>query len=276
MSRLFSSLYPYRQITALAVSLIVSVLLLSLSQQQQVQISRTVMLTVFAPLQDVFSFLPLSLNLRRENETLREAVLQLKLENATLQESLNENDRLRRMLGLKKRAAFSYIPAEVIARDPGRGLNTVVIDVGTRSGIGRYMAVVTTEGLAGRVAEAGPVSSIVQLLTDANCRVSGVVQRSRAQGSISWQAETGLDMRLPVRSDIRIGDHIVTSGLGGTFPPGLVIGQVERIELEDMGLFKRAFVQPAADLARLEEVFVISPKPTDGGTEYRMSDRTTP
>ncbi|MBM3265868.1 MAG: rod shape-determining protein MreC [candidate division Zixibacteria bacterium] len=275
MSRFLTSFFHTKQVVALVLAVGISAGLLSLSQQEQIAINRTVMMTVLTPLQQLFSFLPVSVDLLHENESLRETVLQLKMENTALQESHFENDRLRRLLGFKKRPGFSYIPAEVIAHDPGRGQRSVVIDAGTRAGVRRYMAVVTTDGLLGRVIEAGPVSSIVQLVIDPACKISGLVQRSRSQGSVSCIPELGLLVHLPVRSEIRIGDHIVTSGLGGTFPPGLLIGQVDRLELEDLGLFKRAFVRPQVDMSRLEEVYIISVKPEGDFSGYHLSDRTS-
>lgn len=274
MSRFLNSLSTYRQLVALTLAICISTVLLSLSQQNQIEINRTVMITLLAPAQKLFSFLPVSMDLRRENDVLRETVMQLKMENTTLQEGHFENDRLRRMLGLKKQPTFTYVPAEVIARDTGRSGNTLVLDVGARSGVRRYMAVVTPDGLLGRVIEAAPYSSIVQLVTDASCRVSGLIQRSRAQGSVSWQNESGLYVSLPVRSDIRIGDRLVTSGLGGAFPPGLVIGQVKRLELDEMGLFKRGYLQPQVDLNRLEEVYILLPRVDSELSAFHTSEQS--
>ena len=273
MSRFLNSLSTYRQLVALTLAVGISSVLLSLSQQNQIEINRTVMITLLAPAQKLFAFLPVSMDLRRENEVLRDTVMQLKMENTTLQEGHYENDRLRRMLGLKKQPTFTYVPAEVIARDTGRRGNTVVLDVGSRSGARRYMAVVTPDGLLGRVIEAAPYSSIVQLLTDPDCRVSGLIQRSRSQGSVAWQDDSGLFVSLPIRSDIRIGDHLVTSGLGGAFPPGLVIGQVKRLELDEMGLFKRGYLQSQVDLNRLEEVYILVPRADSELSAFRMNER---
>jgi rod shape-determining protein MreC len=163
------------------------------------------------------------------------------------------------MLGLRDRSNYRHIPAEVIGKNTNYGKNTIVIDVGSKGGVNRYMAVAAPEGVVGRVIEVGPWSAVVQLLSDKDSKVSALVQRSRTQGSISWRQEHGLDMRLPLRSDIRVGDAIVTSGMGGTFPPGLRIGHVEQLQLDDTGLFKQATIRPRVDLNRIEEVFVIMP-----------------
>ena len=267
MSRIFAILSGYKQITALIIAVGTSIILLSVSPQDQIRLSRMTAVTVLTPVQDLFSYIPAFFGLRKENRLLRKELVQLQLKNANMQESLLENERLRSLLDLKKQSRFSYISSEVIARDTGRGFNTVIINTGRQDHVKRYMAVVTTEGVLGRVMVVGPTSSVVQLLTDRYCRISGVVQRSREQGTVSWQLTARLDLRLPLRADIRMGDRIVTSGLGGTFPPGLTIGRVSHIVLEDRGLFKRASITPIVDLNRLEEVFIIE------GDTQRSPDR---
>lgn len=261
MSRLFSALYIYRQATALFLTITLSIALLSLTPHQQTRLSRIAMMTVLSPVQETFSFIPSFFNLKQENRLLREELVRMQLELAAQRESIRENHRLRQLLGFKKNKAFAYMPAEVIAHDPGREMHAVVIDIGKLDGVQPYMAVVTAQGLVGRVIDAGPISSKVQLLTDRNCRISSIVQRSRVKGIVSWRYSNALELRLPVHADVRIGDTIVSSGLGGTVPPGLVIGRVVRVRLEAMGLFKQVVIQPRVDLNRLEEVFVIHPQP---------------
>ncbi|SVB75763.1 uncharacterized protein METZ01_LOCUS228617, partial [marine metagenome] len=244
----------------LVLTTLISVILLSLSPQNQIMVSRTVMVTVLSPVQKVFSFIPSFFNLRHENSLLREELAQLLLKNAELRESTLENQRLRQLLGFKRRKDYTYLPAEVIAHDADRVQNGVIIDSGIRDGVRLYMAVVTSEGLAGRIVEAGPHSSIVQLLTDRSCRISSIVERSRVKGTISGRLHDGLDLRLPLRADIRLGDMLVSSGLGGTFPPGLLVGRVQGVRMEDTGILKQVEISPVVDFNRLEEVFVIVPR----------------
>lgn len=257
MLRLFEYFAGHRQTTVLVVTTSLSILLLSLAPHQQVRVSRVVMLTVLAPIQEQFAFIPSFFHLRSENRLLRAELVRLQLQNAALQETSQENRRLRQLLGFKQKQDFTYLPAEVIAHDSGRLMNTILIDIGTRDGVKPNLAVVTSEGLVGRVVEAGPISAVVQLLSDRNCQVSGLVQRSRVKGIVTWEHGPELDVRLPLRADIRIGDWVVSSGLGGVFPRGLVIGQVVGVSLEEMGLFRRARITPRVDFNRLEEVFVI-------------------
>lgn len=276
MPRLLTTLYVYRQAATLIIATVISITLLSLSPEHQLLVSRTVVLTALTPVQKAFSFIPSFFNLRRENRLLREELIQLQLQNAELRESIQENIRLRQLFGFKRRKEFTYLPAEVIAHDAGRVLNGIVIDIGWRDGVRSYMAVVTSEGLAGRVIDAGPISSLVQLLTDRNCRVSSIVQRSRVKGTVAGQPQNELDLRLSLRADIRIGDVVVSSGLGGTFPPGLLIGNVDGVRIEETGIFKQVSISPLVDFNRLEEVFVIVPRAKAAADTVSMSQATGP
>jgi rod shape-determining protein MreC len=264
MPRLFTTLILYRQTVTFTLTVMISIVLLSLSPQNQVLVSRSVMMTVLTPVQQVFSFIPSFFNLRQENHLLREELVTLQLQNADLRESTLENLRLRSLLGFKRRPEFTYLPAEVIAHDAGRVLNGVVIDMGSRDGVRPYMAVVTSQGLAGRVVETGPLSSLVQLLTDRSCRISSIVERSRVKGTIAGRLYDGLDLMLPLRADVRIGDNVVSSGLGGTFPPGLLVGRVQGLRIEESGVFKQIDIAPVVDFDRLEEVFVVVPQAEAG------------
>ena len=256
MFRFFFVLYRHRQYTALAIAMIISVLLLTASPPRQVSITRMVWLTVLTPIQEAFAFIPSYLNLKSENRFLRQKLVQTQLQAADLEERRFENQRLRGLLSLKDRKQYTYIPAEVIGWNTDQGLNTMVIDVGSSDQVRKYMAVVMEDGVLGRVIEVGLTSSFVQLLTDRNCRISGLVQRSREQGMIRYQSNE-LYMQLPLRSDVRLGDRVVTSGLGETFPSGLSVGRISQIALGSRNLFKQVSIIPAVELNRLEEVFVI-------------------
>ena len=256
MFRFFYVLYHYRQYTAFCLAMVISILLLTASPPRQVSITRMVWLVVLTPIQEAFAFIPSYFNLKSENQLLRQKLVQMQLQAADLEERRFENQRLRGLLSLKDRKQYTYVPAEVTGWNTDQGLNTMVIDVGRSDQVRKYMAVVMEDGVLGRIIEVGLTSSFVQLLTDRNCRISGLVQRSREQGIIRYQ-NNELYMQLPLRSDVRLGDRVVTSGLGETFPSGLPVGRVSQIALGSRNLFKQVSIIPAVDLNRLEEVFVI-------------------
>lgn len=261
MFRFFYILYYHRQYTAFALAMIISILLLTAAPQRQVGITRTAWLMVLTPFQEAFAFIPSYFNLKSENRLLRLKLAQWQLRSADLEERRFENERLRGLLSLKEKNRYTYVPAEVIGWNTDLRLNTIVIDVGRSEQIQKYMAVVMEDGVLGRIIEVGLTSSYVQLLTDRNSRISGLVQRSREQGIIRY-VNDALYMELPLRADVRIGDRVVTSGLGGTFPPGLPVGSIGQIALDDRNLFKQVSITPAVQLNRLEEVFVIAGEET--------------
>ena len=256
MFRFFYVLHRHREYAAFALAMIISILLLTASPPRQVSITRIAWLMVLTPLQEAFAFIPSYFNLKSENRLLRQKLVRMQLQAADLEERRFENQRLRGLLSLKDRKQYAYVPAEVVGWNTDQGLNTIVIDVGRSDQVRKYMAVVMEDGVLGRIIEVGLTSSFVQLLSDRNCRISGLIQRSREQGIIRYQRNE-LYMQLPLRADVRVGDRVVTSGLGQTFPSGLPVGRIGQVALGSRNLFKQVTIIPAVELNRLEEVFVI-------------------
>lgn len=270
MFRFFYILYHHRQYTAFVLAMIISILLLTAAPQRQVGITRTVWLMVLTPFQEAFAFIPSYFNLKSENQLLRQKLVQWQLREADLEERRFENERLRGLLSLKEKSRYTYVPAEVIGWNTDQRLNTIVIDVGRSEQIRKYMAVVMEDGVLGRIIEVGLTSSYVQLLTDRNSRISGLVQRSREQGIIRY-VNDALYMQLPLRADVRIGDRVVTSGLGETFPSGLPVGGIDRVALDSRNLFKQVSITPAVEFNRLEEVFVIAGEETPAAVDSLLA-----
>ena len=185
-----------------------------------------------------------------------------------------ENKELRELLDFKKRFSLQTVACEVIARDDGYGWwQTIRLDKGRDEGIAVDMPVMALEGLVGRVIEAGAHTCDVLLISDRAFKVSvrfeqdgsfGILQG----GGISLQGDHSfgvLCMPTPSRVDyvrkdleIKAGEWVVTSGFGGVFPAGLVVGRVVRMSLDETGLYQVAEVVPAADLARLQQVVVVT------------------
>lgn len=229
---------------------------------------------VVAPVQGVFQRLTRSAEgvfasiknyqlLLAENERLREQLAAATALETSLTELKQENDRLRRMLELREASDYELIAAEVIARDPSNWFKTITINKGSRQGIKQDMAVITTDGLIGSILSVAPNSAHVLLLTDERSAVSAVVQRSREPGEVGLiekdpENPTALRMKnLPRDANIQPGDTIISSGLGGLFPKGLLIGYVSSTAEDKMSLTQYAAVQPAVNFNRLEEVFIV-------------------
>ena len=202
--------------------------------------------------------------LRRRSEELQSLADSLMIENVRLKELESENENLRQLLQFTEaNPTYSYRAAEVvghvIGQDPSNLLRYIIIDVGTSDGVTQGMPVVTDRGLVGRIVEVSSRSSKVLLITDVSSSVNAIIQSSRATGILEGKADGGLVMKyIPQTVTVNIGDIILTSGLGATFPKRLVIGQVTAVHKRDIELFQQAEIKPTADFDRLEIVLIIT------------------
>lgn len=193
-----------------------------------------------------------------------------------LLELQKENYRLREMLGFKERTEYALLPAEVIARDPSHWFETIIINKGYADGVEKDMAVVTAEGLVGNIIFVSRNSSQVLMLTDSRRAVSALVQRSREPGFIGiveGYPEKNNHLRmtnLPPDANIQPGDTVISSGLGGVFPKGLVIGHVLEVGKDQYGLLQQAIIVPAVNFNRLEEVFIVLELPAPGEEQQEV------
>ncbi len=201
--------------------------------------------------------------LAQENAELEEELSKYRGLSHQVEELRQENQRLREMLDFQERSSYDLIPAKVIARDPSTWFNTLIINKGYNDGVARDMAVTTKEGLVGNVIGVSRHASKVLLLTDSRRAVSGIVQESRDMGTIGF-VEGSVDkpgycrmVNISREAEISRDDVIMSSGLGGVFPPGLVIGEVMEIGRDEYGLLQYAIIKPAVNFNRLEEVFVV-------------------
>ncbi|MFN7134624.1 MAG: rod shape-determining protein MreC [Myxococcales bacterium] len=198
-------------------------------------------------------------DVREENQELRRELLHLREEVAQLKEAESENQRLRKMIDFAQSAPAPVLTAPIVGEGPVMNLISIKIGKGTDDGVMKGMAVASSEGIVGRVLNAGPRSADVLLLSDSNFSVPVRVQRSRARAKVLGQGDRrrpGLVQALRT-DDIEDGDLLITSGTDGVFPKGLVVGRVANVERPNHGMFLKAEVAPAVDVSRLEEVFVL-------------------
>lgn len=217
-----------------------------------------------------------------QNQQLRREVEELRAQNIKAEEFSAENVRMRELLGYKNLATqFDLVVARVIGREAATWTRMIAIDRGTQHGIQKNMAVVTARGLVGVVTEAGLISSQVELILDPRISVGALVQRSRVAGIVEGNPDNTIQPRLvhiPRNEDIAEEDVVVTSGFGGIYPKGIVIGKIRSIRNDSTGLLHLAEVETAVDFQRLEDVAVIvasreappepiTPPPQTPGTE---------
>ncbi|UCE18858.1 MAG: rod shape-determining protein MreC [Gemmatimonadota bacterium] len=258
MLRFFSFLGRHKKVVVLAGAISLSSWMLSLGEHEKFKMATAVSTSILQVGQRGFSWSIRLVHLQREHEELRRKAAELSLEISQLREAKEENERLRELLEFEERSHFELLPAKVIGWGTDRTVNSIVINVGQRKGVEKNMPVITPAGLVGKVYRAMPFVSVVQLLLDPNCRVSALVQRSRTSGILGWERGDRCFLNnVPIRGDVREGDVLVTSGMGGVFPKGLLLGHVSQISGDEWRLFKEIRVIPAVDFARLEEVFVL-------------------
>jgi rod shape-determining protein MreC len=196
---------------------------------------------------------------QRENTRLRADLAREQTQRARLAELEVENLHLSDLLELKQALALKSAAANVIGADASGLARTVVVEGGADQGFAAGMAVLSTEGVVGKLIAVGPTSSRVLLINDHNSALDAFDQRSRVRGIVAGVVDDGLTMKYVDRSeDVKNGDTIVTSGLDGIFPRGLLVGEVTAVLREGPGLFLTVNVAPAADFRRLEQVLVVT------------------
>jgi rod shape-determining protein MreC len=195
--------------------------------------------------------------MRADRTRLRAEVAALRLRQLRHDELDAENRRLRALLGLHERLPAQTISAEVVAREWNGFTRGLTIDRGRTGGVERLAPVIVTRGVVGRVAVARRSSAVIQLLTDPASSIGAVVNRTRAQGLVEGVAGGRLRLKLAANEEgVRVGDLVFTSGIGELFPKGLPLGRVLRVYPPN-GLFRTAEIEPAVDLATVEEVLVL-------------------
>ena len=205
-------------------------------------------------------------SLRQRNAELEADVSRLQAQVIQLQQEVGETQILATLVDFSRANPENvYKAAAVIGRDPSPFLHYVIINRGSNDGVLRGMPVVTDQGLVGRVDAVIADAARVQLITDAASNVNIRLQNAEKDASLvgSVTGDVTLDL-IPQDATIEVGDLVLTSGLGGGYPPDLIVGQVVNIRSRDFDLFKQATVQPVVDFNDLKIVLVIvNFKPVD-------------
>lgn len=204
----------------------------------------------------------------RENTTLHQRIARLELENGQLRVEGGENRRLRGQLGLPVWHSLPLTPVEVLALAGDPIPSAATLSAGTRDGVHVGDALLTRDGLVGRVTESWPRLSRASLLTDPNLAVACEIETTGVNGILRFSLSPRLRLLLsavPLADTMRVGERIVTSDLSMRFPRGIPVGRVSRIQPDASGLMQEVEVEPAAQLSRLRQAFVApGPVPPDG------------
>ena len=197
-------------------------------------------------------------NLEKENRRLRQRIAELQEENNRAKEMKLAMDRLKNLLQFRQENSQTVIGAEVIGQDPSSWFKSVTIDKGERDGVKKGMAVISAAGVIGQILKTAPHYATVLLITDYNSAIDSIVQRTRAKAIVEGNGENQCQLKYLLRSEeVAVGDAVVTSGLAGNFPKGLMVGEVKKVDKKGHGVFQYAELVPSVDLTKLEEVFVV-------------------
>jgi rod shape-determining protein MreC len=199
-------------------------------------------------------------NVRAENRRLREENQQLRVDSLQVSETSTENQRLRRLLALQERLPLSTVSAEIIAREWGGWVRSLTVNRGRGDKVARLTAVISPEGLIGRVMEVRSGASVIQVLTDPASTVGAHVVRTRTSGIVEGDPRGTMRLKYMAREGggIQVGDLVVSSGAGGVFPRGIPVGRVRAIDDRGSALFHYAVLTPVVDFARVDEVLLLT------------------
>jgi rod shape-determining protein MreC len=271
--------------TILILLVVIAILAFLLHQTNQLQPLEDVLLGWLQPLlggatrvgtgaRDVTSGIADVNTLRAKLDELQSQVDELSNNRIRILELEKENTLLRQQLGYKQsNPDFDLVGAvvlernpdwaRVIAQDPSNLAFYIIVDQGSAEGVQKGMPAVTPQGLVGRVTEVGTHWSKILLIIDPSSSVNAVVQSTRATGMVQGDALNNpgdphlIIKYVPQGEAIKSGDLILTSGMGGTYPKRLIIGQVTEVRKRDVGLFQEATIKPAVDFMRLEFVLIL-------------------
>ena len=200
----------------------------------------------------------------KDYEELKSRVAELEIENQLMESLQTENQRLTELLGfVEDNPQYKYISARVIAKDPGSWFMEFTINRGTDDGVEVDMAVANQYGLIGRIIETTKTTAQVITIIDTRSAAAAVVERSRDQGMVQGASDPEsvnpvchLNL-LPNDADLIPGDIVLSSSLGGIFPKGIIIGEIQEV-VEESGSVSYAKITPAVDFRRIEEVLIIT------------------
>jgi rod shape-determining protein MreC len=198
----------------------------------------------------------------RENEELRVQLRNVEGELVLLSEFRTENERLRSLVNFVSDTDLRGVVGRVVGSDPSGWVKGVTIDKGSSSGISVGMAAIVARGVVGQVVATSVNASRILLIADQSSGVDAIVQGSRVRGVVEGSGSQLCELRYVTRDyQVKRGEVVLTSGMDGVYPKGLLVGTVSAVEAGGATLFQTVEVTPAVDFARLEEVLIVTTKP---------------
>jgi rod shape-determining protein MreC len=265
----FFTKYKYPLLTGCGLLFALLVFSLNVPRNREANIvERAVLSTVSPILQPLFrvsrfiedvwdSYIQL-IDTHKENVRLRDDIRTLNRRILQDSEAVLANQRLEKLLEMKQGITDQTVAATVIGEDVTSWFRTLVINRGSSNGIREGMAVVSADGVVGQTVKVSATTARVLLLTDHASGISATIQRSRARGVVKGKGEMLCTLEFTTREeDVKVGDTVISSGIGGVFLKGLPIGEVTMVKRGEYGIFQTVSIRPAVNLSHLEEVLVV-------------------
>lgn len=271
----------HRDLIILAVLLFISFTFMGFSQTRVTIRFKSVAYAVAFPFQysgvksitfvkDFFTSIKNNKNLKRELAATKTLLDEYKRTQYEFEEIKGENERLRNLIGIQSKLEYETVIAEVVAKSPQNLYKTIIVNRGKESGIERWMPVVAYQDgkkcVVGKVIDVQIYSARIQPLNDQSNYLGAMLKDTRYSGLLVGQSpvsEQCLLQYIDRRADISYGDSVVTSGMGGVFPKGILIGEVVSVSKKTYGIFQEAQVRSKVDFGRLEEVYIITKSVTE-------------
>lgn len=214
--------------------------------------------------EDVWSNYFNLVGVRQENLRLRDEIKGLNSRILAVGETALSNQRLEKLLGMRNSIKAPGLTVSVVGEDLSSWFSTVVIDQGSSSGIAEGMAVVAADGVVGQIVKVASATSRILLLTDHASGIAATIQRSRARGVVKGKGGGLCSLEFTTREeDVKVGDVVITSGIGGVFLKGIPIGEVTMVKRGEYGIFQTVTIRPFVNIAHLEEALVVLRLPRD-------------
>lgn len=259
---------------------IIALVVIGVSSQQGSKMNwvSNVLSVPLAPVQKLVSYASNSIDkglsyfrdmdeLKQENEKLKASIDKLEQDNRDLDSYRRENVELRQALNIKDQFAEynDILGANIIAKEPGNWFQVFTIDRGTKDGLKNGYAVVTSGGLVGSVVNPGLVSSKVVSIIDidsfVSVRINKTMELAVVKGDLSLKNQGLCRMEyISTDANIGVGDSVETSGQGGIYPKGILVGKVKEIRQTSSEMNRYAIIEPAVDFKRLDEVLILKKK----------------
>jgi len=248
----------FRESLTFFIYAVLAFLLIISGDNQIVRGVRATSLGFFGFIQDNINSVGSYFYLEQENKILHLENTKLSNENRQLQNALLENIRLRKLLQFKRELNFNFIPARVIGFSPQDLVTGFLLSTDDYDFIKENNAVITTDGLVGKIITMSGKYVVCQNLMDPNIRVSVRIQRNRELGMISWAGQNLLQLNyVPNTVKVKKGDVVYTSGMSQIFPPNIKVGVITGFRENLHQLFQTIWVRPTVNLNNLEEVFIL-------------------